>query len=146
MNVDAVHRFNLWCESTERDVVPVRMDGAMPPVETHPYALVRFPLYVETRIYRRRAEDGGYSDSDRIAVSGASANASIVTAIVQAGVYPLGDALIIVSEACARCLNVLAHTHGLPFGYPEGSEEWQRSNTECAMCADVRTVKNLTVP
>jgi hypothetical protein len=133
MNIDAVHRYVLWCESTDRAPVDCQ-SGVMPPIETHPFACVRFPLYVQTEIFKRRASDGLYGASDRIGTSGATANPSLVFAIVQAGRYSLGDAIVIASEACGRCLNALAHAYGLSWGYEEGGPEWRQCRTECPMC------------
>lgn len=50
--------------------------------------------------------------------------------------YELGDAILIAVNCCERCMNSLAHCYGLDWGYPEFSEEWNKSNTECPFCKD----------
>lgn len=155
MNLNAVHRLNLWCETGNGAIAAVDVhSGAMPPVETHPYACVRFPLVVQTMTYARRVSDGGYGAADRIATFEASASEDLVLAMATGGKFsltwsapfwrrfpftraarvPLEAALIIASEACSRCLNVLAYEYGLDWGYPEYGTEWQQTRTECPMC------------
>lgn len=43
-------------------------------------------------------------------------------------------AVILAATSCERCLNVLCWRNGLDDGYEEGSPEWQKSNTRCALC------------
>lgn len=159
MNIDAIHRLNLWCETSTGTVAPVDLEsGAMPPLETHPYAVSRFPLVVQTQHYARRA-DGGFGAADRIGTFNASANADLVLALATGGKFRLSaavpfwrrfrfdrpaclsleHALVVVSEACGRCLNALAYEYGLAWGFPEGGPEWHATNTSCPMCAEGET-------
>lgn len=52
--------------------------------------------------------------------------------------YPLGDAILIVANLCGRCLNVMLDHYGTGDGYPIDSEEYEKSNTECDFCEEVR--------
>lgn len=144
MNIDAVHRHMIWCGTPEGEILPVDIEtGAMPPVETYPYIHVRFPLVVQTKVYKRD-KDGHYTEGDRIATLNASVNEELVLAMATGGwstrplrlraKIPLHEAMIIVSEACGRCLNVLAYEYGLSWGFKEGSDEWLVTKTTCEMC------------
>lgn len=135
MNIHAVHRLHLWCETPAGEIAPIDPGtGDMPPVDTHPYAYARFPLSVRTEIYNRRGDDGVYGDADRIMAGESGASNDLATAMVRSGEFTVSDALIIASVACERCMNALAHQYGVPWGYPEFSEAWQRANTVCVMC------------
>lgn len=50
--------------------------------------------------------------------------------------FTLFDAILIAANCCERCMNSLAHEYGLDWGYPEFSEGWHKSNTECPFCKD----------
>jgi hypothetical protein len=43
-------------------------------------------------------------------------------------------AVLLSATSCERCMNVLLYRHGLNDGYEEGSDEWKRANTRCALC------------
>lgn len=58
----------------------------------------------------------------------------LVMAMVTSGDYGLKQAILIAVTACERCMNVLAHQYGLEDGYPEGSEQWEKSRTICQFC------------
>lgn len=51
--------------------------------------------------------------------------------------YLLGEAILIVSQLCSRCLNVMSDHYGLG-GYPLDSPEYRQDHTECEFCDDVR--------
>lgn len=158
MNLNAIHRLNLWWEDEQGRVLPANFLDVTdtPPVSEYPYACSRFPLSVQTEHYRRREDDGHYGTADRIAVGTSSANESLVLAMATGGKFrlrarvafwvrfpfastrparlTLSDAMIVASEACGRCLNALAYDYGLDWGFPEGGPEWQASPTRCPMC------------
>ena len=48
--------------------------------------------------------------------------------------FSLSEAIIIVGTSCERCMNALAFEYGLDWGYEEGSEEWEKTNTSCQFC------------
>ena len=43
-------------------------------------------------------------------------------------------AVFLAAETCERCMNSLAHRHGVSWGYREGSKEWHRAGTTCSRC------------
>lgn len=43
----------------------------------------------------------------------------------------------IVRGACERCANALGWMYGCDWGYPEGSDPWQRAAGGCRMCEGV---------
>jgi len=59
----------------------------------------------------------------------------LVLAIANSGNFTLGEAILITSSACERCMNALANYYGLSWGYAEGSKEWGKSNTKCDFCS-----------
>lgn len=50
----------------------------------------------------------------------------------------IADAIVRAATACERCVNVLAHDYGLPWGYARDSYEHRRSNTACEQCSVTR--------
>ncbi len=50
----------------------------------------------------------------------------------------LSQAILISASACERCINAMAHGVGLSWGYPEFSEDWQKTKTYCDLCHGVR--------
>lgn len=59
----------------------------------------------------------------------------LIIAMVNSGDYRLSEAILVVSQACERCLNVLLHKYlNGKDGYPEYSEEWMKCNTLCRFC------------
>jgi len=57
----------------------------------------------------------------------------LALALVKEG-FTLQNAIIVAASACERCMNVLAHECGLDWGYPEGSEDYNKCGTSCALC------------
>jgi hypothetical protein len=52
--------------------------------------------------------------------------------------FSLADAIITAATSCERCLNVLHWRYGTGDGYPKGSFEWLKTNTECDYCKPPR--------
>jgi len=48
--------------------------------------------------------------------------------------YTLGEAILIASQCCERCMNALAYEYGLSWGYKEYSWQWIECNTSCEFC------------
>ena len=60
-----------------------------------------------------------------------------IIAMVNSGDYTLSEALIVYSEACERCMNVLVYKYtNCKDGYPEFSDEWKKAGTCCQFCKD----------
>ena len=60
-----------------------------------------------------------------------------IVGMVNSGDYTLGEAILIESIACERCMNVLAYKYGnKEDGYPEFSDEWKKAGTCCPFCKD----------
>lgn len=64
-------------------------------------------------------------------------NEEVILAMANSGDYTLSEAFAVYTAACERCANVLAwkYTKG-KHGYPEYSEQWNKTNTECEFCKD----------
>lgn len=100
----------------------------VPSVRKWPYAYSCFPNEVTTRLYRRRAKDGGYGSKDLIGEYHSTANdEGLVLSLLSKG-FRLYEAIRVVSEACERCHNILA---GI---YKSSSKEAKRCNTSCDLC------------
>lgn len=56
----------------------------------------------------------------------------IVEAMVRAG-HPLDKSVLVVAEACERCMNVLAWEYRVG-GYPYESEAYNKAGTSCRIC------------
>jgi len=62
--------------------------------------------------------------------------------LTNSGDYTLSQAILIAAQSCERCMNVLIYEHVTKDdGYPEYSDEWKKTNTECAFCKDEKAVK-----
>jgi hypothetical protein len=58
-----------------------------------------------------------------------------VVAMVNSGDYELDEAIVVMANACERCMNVLIHKYlNGEDGYEEYSEEWNKANTFCDFC------------
>jgi len=64
-------------------------------------------------------------------------NQDVIMAMVNSGDYTLSQALVLWSQSCERCMNVLAYNYGCNDGYAEFSEEWKKCNTVCKFCEDI---------
>ena len=59
----------------------------------------------------------------------------VIMAMVNSGDYTLSQALMLWSQSCERCMNVLAFKYlDGKDGYPEHSNEWKKCNTVCRFC------------
>jgi hypothetical protein len=96
------------------------------------YQVSRFPISITTN-YLYLHPDGR---TEEMGSSNSPFHEDLVLAMANSGEYRLSHAMIIASEACERCTNVLAHNYGLDWGYAENSEEWKKSNTLCEYCKD----------
>jgi len=153
MDISKVNFRRLWVETEKGEIGEVDLiNGEMPPVEQYPYAVSRFPQEVRTVYYRRRESDGLYGGKDQMFEGTSTFNGdALIIALVRGGgtwwtrlfgrlrKFSLGDAIILYTTACERCLNALYHQYGVSGGYPEFSEEWCRCNTTCVMCGDLPT-------
>lgn len=130
----------LWFESKRgkrRVLTPKELkEGRLPSAKKYPYAFSRFPLSIETKIYRRREKDGGYGSRDLLAITSATAPGDLAQALawIYENQISLGQALIIASSACERCKNILAWQCGLKWGYRPDSREARACNTSCRLC------------
>lgn len=100
-----------------------------------------FPLSIVTDTYRLKDKSGGYGTKDKICSSEtilSAAGDKLILAMVNSGKYTLSEALVILANACERCLNVLWDKY-FPGedGYPEYSEEWYNAGTVCDFCKDM---------
>jgi hypothetical protein len=57
----------------------------------------------------------------------------LALALVRQG-FGLSEAIVVAATCCERCMNVLADECGLDWGYPEGSEDYEKCGTSCAFC------------
>jgi len=70
----------------------------------------------------------------------------LVLALANSNDFTLSEAILIAGNACSRCMNALAYEYGLDWGYPEFSEEWKNTNTECDFCKDTKDKKQAALP
>lgn len=60
----------------------------------------------------------------------------LALAIANSKLYSLGDAILIASQCCERCMNVLANHFGLTWGYSEDSDDARQARTSCQFCTN----------
>lgn len=84
---------------------------------------------------------GGKGPWHPVAESESTWDTELVEAMLKFGGHDLHDAIIIAGTCCERCLNALLYKY-LNKGYPEYSEEWLASRTECEFCKYMEPTKN----
>lgn len=62
----------------------------------------------------------------------------LIMKMVNDGDYTLREAIMIVSTACERCINVLYNKYGFEDGYQEFSDKWYHAGTSCQFCKDTK--------
>lgn len=132
----------MWWEDDEGNkFVPdfTKNEPDFPPEGVYKYAHSRFPLEVLHNVYKVR-DDGGYGGDDKImgmgtSLGGSSGDLAIAMRMVEG--ISLSEALGILSTACERCHNILAHHYGFDDGYAKDSEEAARSGTHCELCRQI---------
>lgn len=108
------------------------------------YQVSQFPLQLITT-YLRMNDDGTGAEMGHAT---ASFPENLPVAIVNAGHWGLGDAILMSALSCERCLNVLLWEYQYYYplsrggvehdrGYAEYTEEWLRCPTECLFCEDM---------
>lgn len=137
-NIKKARLHRLWFEDkkgnvralTEREMRHMKF----PSVKKWPYAFSCFPTSVVTSIYRRR-KDGGYGSKDCIGRSESGVSKDLVIALVLKRKLSLDHAMMTASQACERCMNILAWQLGLKWGYNSRSDAAKKCNTSCRLCA-----------
>lgn len=93
-----------------------------------------FPLEITENIYRI-TEDGQYKHIGNINHIIGKSNEDVIVAMVNSGDYTLSEAIVLWSQSCERCMNVLAYKYlNGKEGYEEYSYEWEKCNTVCKFC------------
>jgi len=90
-------------------------------------------------MYRRMKRKGEGKTFKTIAIFGStwSGGQDVILAMANSGDYTLREAVFIWTNACERCMNVLAHKYlNGKDGYEEGSPEWKHCNTVCDFCRE----------
>lgn len=65
-----------------------------------------------------------------------------IVAMVNSGDYTLEQAIWVFGHSCERCMNVLLFKYIHKDGYEEYSEEWNKANTYCNFCEDMKEDHN----
>jgi len=135
----------LWYEDRDGNYIPNPNEdlGAPKGAEVQ---VSRFPFQLTTN-YLALDEDGG---SHSIAVANSTYSPDFMLSMVRptfferakqllwyawpARTYEPKMAVFLAAETCERCMNSLAHRHGLSWGYREGSDAWHLSGTTCDRC------------
>jgi hypothetical protein len=135
----------IWYEDEQGNHVPHDPNKFEHP-EGAAYHISRFPTQLTTT-YRRLNEDGS---SSKVCEMTAGYQPDLVLAFCRpslrnrfnqlrwygslAQVYEFDMAVFLAAETCERCMNALAHRHGLAWGYREFSDEWHACGTTCQRC------------
>lgn len=98
--------------------------GNESPPEGFIYQVSRFPNVLTTSYV---------GDEGELMRGRSSWSIDLVNNMVRQGVS-VDQAVLRAGIACERCMNALAAQYLCSWGYPEGSEEWLKSNTECEFC------------
>lgn len=140
MYLEKIHTEIMWNESEDGKFRKTAKGPEEPYDPRYPIVFARFPARAITRIYRTRP-DGTYGSSDLIMEENRGYSLELVLALAtgangQLPKYPLEKAIIYASHICERCENALAFQYGLPWGYPEGADQWIKAGTSCPACED----------
>lgn len=77
---------------------------------------------------------------------------AMATALPPLRRFRLSEAILIAATACERCMNALAWQYGVKdgeghiAGYPEDSEEYRDTNTQCHFCDEEMAAKAAREP
>lgn len=123
----------LWYEDEDGNRLPEPPIGDLAIPEDSHTQHSRFPNVLRHTILL--LNDDGTSSS--LAAGESSFPSDLVTQMVRSGDWDTADAIMVAGQACERCLNVLLHHYGIGDGYPFGSEDYWRANTDCSMCEDI---------
>jgi hypothetical protein len=58
----------------------------------------------------------------------------IALAIFNNTAATLKESIVIAATSCEACINILADTYGLSWGYPSDSDEFRNRDTSCDFC------------
>lgn len=96
-----------------------------------------FPLEITEHIFVVDA-DGNYKHLTDCNTNIGKGNEDVIIAMVNSGDYTLSEAIVLWSQSCERCMNVLAYKYlNGKDGYAERSEEWYSAcGTSCRFCSD----------
>lgn len=130
-DIDKTKLLTLWYENDKGEkYIPKQMETPDDiPIDKYPYQVSQFPTQLNTS-YLKCYDDR----SEEIAEGHSSWPEDLVMAMANSGDYTLSESILIAAQSCERCMNALAHKYGLDWGYPEGSEEWQKCGTSCQFC------------
>lgn len=131
-NIDKSKLLTLWYENDKGEkFVPQNLDCPDDmPIDKYPYQVSQFPTELKTTYLR--CYDG---KSEEVAEGTSGWSEDLVLAMTNSGDYSLSESILIAAQSCERCMNALAYKYGLDWGYPEGSEEWEKCGTSCDFCA-----------
>jgi hypothetical protein len=120
------HMFSmLWYEDADGNRVEDK--------EAPQYQHSRFPNHLQDSVLR--LNDDGTSS---VVFRGESGfDSDLVTAMVRGGDWDVSDAVMVAGQSCERCMNVLAHSYGLKYGYEFDSDDYWNAGTTCSMCEHI---------
>lgn len=135
-DIDKSQLITLWYENEDGDkfIPDLECDGnpyENIPIDKFPYQVSQFPTVLRTS-HLKCTEDG----SKEIMVGNSSWPEELALAMANSGEYTLSQAILVAAQSCERCLNALLNKYKCKQdnGYPEGSEQWNKSNTRCQFC------------
>ncbi len=136
----------IWYENDEGEYIPATTEPWQGAPSGATIQVSRFPREVHTK-WLRLKDDGG---CELIASATSSYSSDLVLAMCRptlrdrtiqflrygsfAKTYDFEMAVLLAAETCERCMNSLAHRHGLSWGYREFSDEWHLAGTTCHRC------------
>lgn len=135
MNIDkkVLNRW-IWYEDKDRNVYD--FGDRVPSKEEVKgmYYHTLFPLEITEHVDKIE-DDGSFNHLCDINSYIGGGNEELILAMANSGDYTLGEAIMLWSQCCERCMNVLAYKYlkGKD-GYAEYSDEWKRCGTICEFC------------
>ena len=125
----------LWYEDKDGNEIPHNRDDWTPP-ENAVTEHTLYPLEITEHI-SFKGDDGRFHEAYRCNCHIGRGNEDVILAMANSGDYTLGEAIILYSQACERCANVLAYKYlNGKDGYPEHSDKWKECNTVCQFCRE----------
>jgi hypothetical protein len=129
----------MWYEDEQGNKLPYMYYG-VPPIDYENFDRARWK-YTHTRfgneIHHKIFEGDSSKPLITFTNAFASCTADLAIAIHQVEGLHLSEALVIAATSCERCLNVLLHHYQCSDdkGYSKESEQAQKVNTHCELCA-----------
>ena len=127
----------IWYEDEDGNIIPY--NDCVEPPKNAKSRHVCFPLEVREDVWFSESERKGGKPDITWSTHIGGGNQDVILAMANSGDYTLAEAIALYASCCERCTNVLAYKYlNGKDGYEEYSDEWEKANTVCRYCKEVK--------